>query len=321
MSSDYLTPDLFCEICLLFSLPGYTVDSTQHFIALTKTSNCKQVPKPLTGVYLASVQGYWEGQVNFEYNQAYISFDFNNLLFSNPEFALTLNQFLTTYLIPLGQSMELQNLAQNLILLMSREFHTGYGETQQSVIFTAVPSVVFDRENILSYIASAQLLCPTLSVSYFDIPSSTYVVTFVEETFNEQCIIPTNSSLHAYHYTNLISDGPNVELYLDTRSLVVAMAVNMKYLDFFYLEQVFPSPELSHVLQFNFVYKGIAYEIKEYFLVQYPGMSPIGCIFVNFADTPLFCFAIPERSRLPHFQPLRIKLYRSRVLQLVTNSF
>ncbi len=211
-------------------------------------------------------------------------------MMTQSQFVSNMNMLAVNVFAPLQQSTAMQNLAPNLVLLMTGEFFMAFGGSSSGAIaFTATPSVVFNRGDIVASIGSAKLICPVPCSVAFSVPTSSYLMAFPAAAFISECAIPTNASMHGYFYSSTPAVTPSVQMKVDTQSMMVAMGTNMGFTMTANLEEVFPSPQLAAQVSFHFNYKGLDFSIREYYVVKYPGMTPIGCLFIKNGTEFMFC--------------------------------
>jgi hypothetical protein len=112
------------------------------------------VAKSFSGQYLASIDGYWEGQNGFSYNLALYQFSFNNLQSTETNFYELITS-ITGILGVESQQTKEQNLAQNIILLQAESLRVVKGSSVQALQYTPVPGYVYQRATITVGFSSA----------------------------------------------------------------------------------------------------------------------------------------------------------------------
>lgn len=68
-SFGFLVNAVFGVAFALFFYYNYTAITTTPFISIEKTSGCVEVAKPLSGVFKATIDGYWEGDSQYSSNK------------------------------------------------------------------------------------------------------------------------------------------------------------------------------------------------------------------------------------------------------------
>jgi hypothetical protein len=292
---------LFHVICFVVVAVVYEDDRNAVYISLNNDRGCSFVSKTLTGTYLASTQGLWEGQQAFQYTNALYSFQFSNATFAPGEY----QQFIRN----VSQSLtDLSNftLAITLIYLMSAVYSFDVNNNTQYAQLTGAPSVIFDRLYIGPFVVMANstpggdyLNC---SASYAQPQFWQSEATFhVEYNYNDY-IKPTsncNSVMNIQQFFGEVFPGQQtVTIDLDMISFSTAFAMNIGILNSDYLETVLPVGGEAVFLEFH----GVRYTYIQNYDIRYPAMDPIGCI-VNFNVVPaqlFFClleldstFALP----------------------------
>ncbi len=128
-----------------FVYSGYLNGIESQFISLDPSNGvCSHVTKVITGSFMVSSRGYWEGHANFDYSEAFMELQLSNLRVTAAE----LNQ----YLLSLTQQFQMfnsissgQDLCTNLIWLMTFTSYAVVGEWVQNFRFMADPRYVFLR--------------------------------------------------------------------------------------------------------------------------------------------------------------------------------
>jgi hypothetical protein len=275
-----------CNAC--FCDAGYFGNVTQQYISLTTGQGiCENVPRPITGKFLISNDGYWEGSTEFLYAHALLSIELNNYKADQAQYASDFTD-LKYYLLQLVSAISVdQNLAWNLLLLMEQKNSLDLGGYAQSVSYTVTPSAVFTTDVKFAAMSSRrQGPCSVVSLPTYSEADATVSVVFDLESLQEQC----NST-----YPKLGSISmPNVtsELFIDVdmNSFSTAAAINMGYISILSLEQVLFPAELEHYATFEYAPTRGYYTTSQYINPVHPGMSPIYCVFEQGSGTLLACF-------------------------------
>lgn len=217
------------------------------------------------------------------YEMTFSSFQSNNTGFTS-----SMNSFLDQILVPYNVKTSNQNLAYNLILVTNSVISLVTGVTVQEITFAGNPSYVFNRQNLYTGIGKKNSFCYAPSLTTFDVPTATLLTTYDYDGYVSNGCDKTVAAFNL-GYQNKPLSGPDIRIPLDMRSLMTAMAVNLKVLTLGNLEQV----ALSNIIaenQYNFEYKGVQYSFSQYFDVRYPGMTPIGCLLRSATESLYFCF-------------------------------
>lgn len=266
----------------------YQDDINARYISLYNGESCSSVPKTLTGTFLASTQGLWEGQVGFDYNQALYSFQFTNASFTLSQYQL--------YIQNISSSLpDLSNftLAITLIYLMSAVYASDSNNNAQFAQMTGDPSIIFNRQYIGPYMlmANSSEGGPYLNCSarYLQPQFWQSEATFhVEYDYND--FISSGSSCNAVlnvvqFFGEIFPNQQTVTVDLDMVSFSTVFAMNIGLLTLDYLEAVLPVD--GEVIYINF--HGIRYTYVQAYDIRYPGMDPIGCI-INYNVHPAQMF-------------------------------
>lgn len=188
---------------------NYAESAGSSYISIsnTGTDSCLAVPRPLTGKYLSSYGGFWEGSTEFNYNESMYQFGFSNFNnFENPSYVTFYNKDLN--ICDFGCLMRVienktfgvyssyyattpQPLAISLLIWMNYVGTVETGSYKQTFTFAATHDAVFNRPILWSTLSSAaQGNCPVYSSAFFDPSTATYHVSFnYGEYMSAQCNI------------------------------------------------------------------------------------------------------------------------------------
>ena len=244
----------------------------------SNAGECSTVPKQLTGTFLASTDGFWEGQLGFNYTKALYSFEFTNATFQQGDY----EQFIQTVqnaVTSAGTYTQLSNLAVNLMYLVGADFPIPVLNNYQYVQLTGAPSIIFNREGISSTLIGAPSIpgetYTQCSAQYndanFNTATSKFQLTYDITDFNAaQCgnILPL---LQFFGY--IPPDQASFLLDVDMISFSIAYSLNFGSLDPSSLEQIAPG-EVIPTITFN----SVVYEFTQFYDIRFPGMTPIGCL-------------------------------------------
>jgi hypothetical protein len=297
VSSTYYFRQVSSSFALSDRLPcaGYFSGIEQDYVAVDKSGGeCDTVPKAVTGTYLLSDDGYWEGSQSFLYSHSLIALELNNLKVTLGEFQYQMGLLKFALYEWVSVVALNQSLAWNMLLLMEQRntlYIDGYAQT---VYYTAAPSVVFNAETMYAALASRDSgPCPVYSFPTFSSGDAWVSAKFDEQQLREQCneTIQFSSSDTAYSLDYYISDFT-----FDMNSYSAAAAINMGYADVSVLEQLL-NPEF--VLEFtsfkyNVTIDNVVHE-KQYSVLEmvtpaHPGMNPLYCLYDDSANVLLACF-------------------------------
>ena len=245
--------------------------------------------KPVTGDYLLSTQGLWEGSDGFSYNQALYAFGLSNLQMTQENYSSSMLE-LQTVIENLGVYAATQNLAMNVILLMGYLLVIPTGDQLATFQFTGSPADVFNRENLQAAVASASFACPLAPQVDFDFSTSTFEISFAIDDFNALC--GNNIAVRTFDYYGPFYSGYYVSMNIDSVALSVAMAANLGYLPIAYLEEVAFSGLLLATYNTITLVDGVEFQGKQMYDIRFPGMSPIACIFYLNSGDLLACLLL-----------------------------
>jgi len=141
---------MFASYIIFFAVSF--IDTRQDtFVSLSKSAGiCQEVAKPVTGTFLASRSGSWEGAAGpnqFRFSDTTYRFKFTDLLADKKQFdSLISNDF---SIDEIGLSMESQDVAYNLLVWMQYRKIVLVNNKVQIFDFVSSPSEVFSRNYIL----------------------------------------------------------------------------------------------------------------------------------------------------------------------------
>ncbi len=271
--------DICCEFFFItVGLSGYTTHISLQFVSLQASSgNCLPVSKPLTGSFLATTAGLWEGQEGFYSNEAILSVNFASLGVTSDGFTqliTSLEGLTNSY----GTVVATQNLALNLVFLMTTSIPFTMQGYVQVIQFTAVPNYVFNRESIQSFVSNhAHGTCSANSFSTFDVSTATFRITFNYAAVVSDCKHFFSPTQFGYS-KNPAATANTFTLNMDMRSFVTAFAVNAAYISAASLEVV-PVSQVVTKSDLTFPYGGEMLVLRQLFNTRFPGMAPIVCVF------------------------------------------
>jgi hypothetical protein len=250
------------------------------------------VPRPVTGTYLVSDDGVWEGKETFQYSHALITIQLNNLVSTVSDwnnYVGGLEYYLSLWVSSVSVN---QNLAWNLLLLMEQRNSLNVYGYSQVVSFTAVPSVVFDAETIYMSMASRDAgPCPIYTYPDFSRQDALLSAAFDLDGLTNFCngTVTIGFTEQADNNTVYLSN----HFKFDMNSFSTAAAINMGLADTSILEQMLFPPALADLVTFAYA-DNATNTTKRYVLQQlinpvHEGMYPIYCINDLDANEFLVC--------------------------------
>lgn len=283
---------LFTDFCVV--LTGYNGAVNSPFVSLPNLNAtgaiCQSVSKPVSGTFLASYQGLWNGAPGFKYSQALYSFQITDFIVDPSEWQQSFNALESTFTIQ-GEKATNFSLATNLLYLMSWSLVTAavgvqFGE-RQVISFTAQPQFVFNRQKMATFLTSSSGYCFVPSSTAFSscdgIFSTSYSVNNFEKTSCAPILNPKD-----FNFISSQSNDNHFSLELNTLSLSAAMALNQRWLDYLYAESVDFTLGPS-----QFTYDGQRYRLAQMIDIATPGMDPVLCVelypYSNDVTELVFC--------------------------------
>jgi hypothetical protein len=228
-----LTYVIFIGCYIGFFAWAFVDGLNQTFISLDSTAgNCNTVSKPLTGTYLASNAGAWQGDARFEFSDAVYQFQFNEFTADSAEF----KRLITTdfSLSSIGAFTAENDIATNLLVWMHyRKLVVTENNKVQVMKLYSSPSDVFDRAVISggTYLNTAPGSPICLSTyTGFDVTTAATTVTF-KNTTNCSPVLRVMGGLAQ-------PDGDLFRLKIKLTSFTTAAAINKNILSMAQLEEL-----------------------------------------------------------------------------------
>ena len=236
-----LTYLIFLGCYVGFFAWSYTEGLQQTFVSLDyNAGNCDPVDKPLTGSFLASSSGVWEGNAQFRYTDAAYQFTFNELTIGSEEFNTLITKLFS--LSTIAARTVGNDMASNLLIWMHYRKTVVMGDKLQSMRFFSRPNDVFDRQNIEggAYLNTVEgsVICLSQYTS-FDTTTASAQVSFSNTTLCQPVINIMRGLARA--------DGDVYRAKLHLNSFTSAAAINTNILSMDQLEVV----QLVEVLELH----------------------------------------------------------------------
>ena len=133
-----------------FIAQTYISESNVTFISLDITAgNCVTVPVAITNSYTMDVNGYWNGNLDYNPTLGMYKIDFNNFLHSNEEYTLFMQNAKYNFETYISAKAPSQDLATNLLYWMTYSYFVDDGLYSHRWKTSGDPKVVLDRTSYL----------------------------------------------------------------------------------------------------------------------------------------------------------------------------
>ena len=241
----------------------------------------RYVEAPLTGLFLASDDGKWNGQHGFNHSLASYKFDFISLRTNDAAFSQGI-QSLKEDLTLLGQRETNAPIHYNLLIWMHFSSTIDFHDNKvQRFSFTAKPGDVFNREYALFWtsgqINSQIMNCHEIPTLRFDRESGRMSVSFSYN--NSDPGDPYGSSAcydlvppEKFGYDGSKRDKYRFSFDMDLTSMTSALSVNLGIVNYVYTFDEAEGSQLMGIYNGNqFLY------LKRLFDPLFPRMDPIWC--------------------------------------------
>lgn len=242
-----------------------TYGSNINTIYLSPNENsgiCESVARPISGVYLADVNGSWNSNIYYDSSLAIYQFRFQELR-ANASFWKEMIGNLSISIDLVAAKMKIQPLDINLLWWLVWEGNFAVQGTTQYFGFYSDPTVVFNRQYVHGVISNVVSDCNATSSSKYDVGSYYLSLTYSFSEFmsNPRCTSVMNPYTMGY---DPVYDGDEFTLSYDVRSLVTALAINGKILGFGAMR-----PLVGSI--FSFIYNNVSYLSGQFQNSRFPG--------------------------------------------------
>eukprot|EP01034_Spumella_vulgaris_P032909 gene32909-biopygen28043 len=139
------------------------------------------MPISYSGLFEATVNGFWEGHSKFRYNLATYSFSLTAYSATAEVFSYDMWEIFKG-LEKWGKIAETQTLGDNLLLWMSLVFVANSSSAQRFVM-TGNPMIIFDREYTDAVVSSVKGNCNVSSTTSFEPISGQMTISWVYKDF------------------------------------------------------------------------------------------------------------------------------------------
>ena len=165
-----------------FIATTYISESNVTFISLDETAGvCAAVPVAITNTYTMDVNGYWNGNINYNPTLGMYSINFNNFLHSADEYALFMQNAKYNFETYIAAKAPSQDLATNLLYWMTYSYFVDDGLYSHRWKTSGDPKVVLDRTSYLGSLGNQKgihLFSPNATQSLTKLYSSPSYSTF-----------------------------------------------------------------------------------------------------------------------------------------------
>ncbi len=269
---------LFGLAFALFFYYNYISITTTPFISITKTDGCVEVTKSITGLFKATIDGFWEGDVDYSSNKALYQFQINGLSLNSATYRQYMQLIYDEVLVPIGDATSEMPLPFNLLYLMNYKKVFKINNFEQSFRFLGDPRMVFHHLNYATGMSSVAYnhtdssnytqYCYQLATVYYDFAAAELVLTYNPEAFLENCGNITEAKYLGYN--NYFQN--DFSLFLPFRTFSVAVSANLGIVTYTDLMTTYTPP--NHIIN----YRGVTYAIEFKYDPAYPGMKKLVCI-------------------------------------------
>jgi hypothetical protein len=257
----------------LFTIAVYyffSESTTTQFIALEEGSNtCSEVVRPIEGTFHASSNGLWEGDAGFKYSESPIKVIFRQLSSSTDSF-LKIFEAKRETLNGVNAVFSLNNLARNVLYWTSFKKSLNVNNKVQSFQFVGDPSFVFNAQVIVGVMSSGSAFCLLRPDCHFNTDTASFEMSYPAGDYVSKCQTLFDAYSISFAVPALAND---VHIMIDTRSFMIAMAVNTGVA----IRETNYDFEVSDVQNVTISGTDFGY-FNLIDTTRYPGMTPILCL-------------------------------------------
>ena len=225
-----------CLFCFFFS-QCYSDSRDNAFVSLQiDAGDCIRVLHPVTGHWLISQDGFYEGDSLFQYSLAIYSLKLANFEASEDNYGEIMLS-LREELLLMGQLATSNNLADNMIVWSS--WQTNYIVNGQKNIFgmNREPASIFDNHYLTGFISTVHGDCRVNSTEKYDFTRGMMTLNYNYNAFGADHICSeVNATKFGY---NRFYDRNLFAINLDVSSAMTCIAVNSNILKITALEKVY----------------------------------------------------------------------------------
>jgi hypothetical protein len=268
-------------VFVLLFLQFYFTDLNAKFLAplqdATADKFCTTVDVSITGTYMASSKGVWEGNGAFTARDGMYKLTVKNLIISMEDYETAMWSTFDSILL-LGEKARRSSMPENLLSWMSYTT-LPFGSSAQRFSSIGTPTKVLARSNIMAAIGSVDSMCLLEPDVKFDVNNGVIWTTYDTEAYynDSQCIGTLDPVLfNSFPFSKF-------SLQLDTRSMITALAVNKGIISISMLEIIVDPKDVDPI-----EYNGSYFSGSAFFDPRYPGMKPITCLWLGDVTHPTF---------------------------------
>lgn len=213
-----------------FAYNGYKAARTKEYVAVDKAGGeCQEIPKSVSGSWLASQSGLYEGEVEFAYPEAMYMLEFTSLSKTKKEYMALMDEY-EDHLNVLAEQSYQNDLAANILLWVTwqvfKKEKTGMTRFQMN----ADPRSVFDNEFTFGQMSTVDAECyvPS-SVSSFDRANGVFTNTY---SYSEFTSTPNCSGIDPVMFgyrERFFGDQFILEMDVNTAITAIGVGYNAEY--------------------------------------------------------------------------------------------
>jgi hypothetical protein len=165
----FLSYILMTGCFLYFCQQGYLNSRRKEYVAVDQTEgDCEDIPRSVSGAWLASQSGLYEGDVDFSYPEAMYMLEFTSLSKTKEEYRILMDEYEDQLNILAAKSLE-NDLADNILLWITWQVFKKEKSGMTRFQMNADPRSVFDNQFIFGQMSTVEAECyVSTSISSFD---------------------------------------------------------------------------------------------------------------------------------------------------------
>mmetsp|Transcript_32611 Transcript_32611/g.60933 ORF Transcript_32611/g.60933 Transcript_32611/m.60933 type:complete len:833 (+) Transcript_32611:136-2634(+) len=251
---------------LYFTYTLFQQQTNKSFIALSyDDGDCEPVPTIMTGDFIASYRGMWEGQRGFVYSEALYSMTLTGYEGSMEDYVNKLNGIEKQLQIVADGAVH-RDAGENLLYWMTWSVNVGLDYFEM----TGDPTSILNREYFYGTLAGIAGECQAEPEARFTVATAEMELFFQKDRFDqlEYCTAAATPAWMGWVERFMKN---NFIIKIDAWQAMVAIAVNLGEMQMNLLQPVQGTEKVLH-------FHNETLYLVEVFDFRYPGMLPLSCI-------------------------------------------
>lgn len=229
---------------------------------------CERIPASITANYMFTKDGIFEGNTDFVYAEAFGRIQLVSYVSEGDSLYEDSIESIYEGINVFGSFLSSLDLASVLLIYMTLTLSDS-ANSGTRVTLTASPLNVFNRKYKHTSIGNVNGTCNVESKTMYDMNTGVVTVSYPYAEFSADAMCSSIADGFNLGYDSLTTPT-NLEISVDTRTVITAYAVNIGLL---YLEQLIPIPGTET----DYYYGEEVLTTNDYYNPSFPGMTPLSC--------------------------------------------